>query len=263
MPLSEELLIVDLRVVGICAVGDHGGTSEWCCGSTIPGGRLGGDADLVDGVKVWGCTVHLDHVGAVSWQISAADIVLADSRRGVDICLGLWIECGLSRGLVRVVVLHVGGRRYLVIGVHPFRGHGLRVPWYLQSPVVGGGWERKGEPRVFLDYFGFAAAGFVFVVGMADAVLGLKTFRFVDVRNLVFLGQNSPLQTERFRDLRVVHSRMLGGHLASHVTWPHHERVHWSLDVLLGVLRRRRLLGVRRHRPGLWIVGCHFLAKSL
>lgn len=83
--------------------------------------------------------------------------------------------------------------------------------------------------------FRFASRS-VFVVWMLSHVLGAKSFGLVDVRSFFRLGEQLPLGTESLADLRVVHLWVLQWHLPSLTPRPDHERVHWSLDVLHGLL---------------------------
>ena len=71
---------------------------------------------------------------------------------------------------------------------------------------------------------------------------------FVDERPLLGLIQQLPLRPQTFRYLRVVHLRVLLGHLPALPPRPHHERVHGPLDVLVvrhGLRRRHFALPAR------------------
>ena len=58
----------------------------------------------------------------------------------------------------------------------------------------------------------------VLVVGMFLHVLGAQSFRLVDERSLVFIGQQLPVDAESLGDLRIVHLRILLRHLATLAT---------------------------------------------
>lgn len=61
-----------------------------------------------------------------------------------------------------------------------------------------------------------------------------QSFRLVDERPLLALGQQFPFGAQPLRDLRVVHFRIILGHFAALAARPHHKRVHGPFDVLGG-----------------------------
>src|SRR6218665_3882616 len=57
-----------------------------------------------------------------------------------------------------------------------------------------------------------------------------QPLRLLDERSLIFVGKAPPLGAESLRDLRVVHLRIVSGHLPPLALRPDHERVHRALD---------------------------------
>jgi len=112
---------------------------------------------------------------------------------------------------------------------------------------------RQHRELVLLQRHGFGlAARTVLVVWMLLEVQSPQPLRFVDERALLGFREQFPVGAESLRDLRVVHLGVLLRHLAPLTTWPHHERVHRSLDailVLAGSARRRTLLRRERTLP--------------
>jgi len=79
-------------------------------------------------------------------------------------------------------------------------------------------------------------AGSVLVVRILFEVHQSEAFRLVQERFLVVLGQQFPQGAELLRYFRVVHVRLQFAYLAAFDLRPHHERVHWPLDVIRIVL---------------------------
>ncbi len=74
----------------------------------------------------------------------------------------------------------------------------------------------------------------VLVVGVVCHVLEPQALRLSDEGDLVAVFEELPALAESLGDLRVVHIRRLLHNLAPLDLRPHHERVHWSLDVTAG-----------------------------
>ena len=74
-------------------------------------------------------------------------------------------------------------------------------------------------------------SGSIFILRMLHHVIVPESFRFVDERFLFRLRHRLPLDSQTFRDLGVVHLRVLLGHLLPLSPRPDHERVHWSLNL--------------------------------
>ena len=74
--------------------------------------------------------------------------------------------------------------------------------------------------------------GPVLVVWVVSHVLGSDPLGFVNERSFVRLGEHLPLRAQLLADLRIVHLRVFLGDLTALHAGPHHEGVHWALDVL-------------------------------
>lgn len=96
------------------------------------------------------------------------------------------------------------------------------------AQAVGHG---EGELVLFEQRLGLAPRP-VLVVGMLLHVHGSQALRLVDERPLLRLGEQLPLGAQALADLRVVHLRVLLGHLPPLSPRPHHEGVHGPLDVV-------------------------------
>ncbi len=82
----------------------------------------------------------------------------------------------------------------------------------------------------------------VLVIRVLLHVQGPQSFRLVNERSLLLLRQGFPFRSESFRDLRVVHLRVLLRHLATLAPGPNHERVHRTFDSVRVILVVRTAL---------------------
>lgn len=94
--------------------------------------------------------------------------------------------------------------------------------------------QRAGAKRVlvFLEQRLRLAARPVLVIGVLLHVHCPQPLGLVDKGPLLRLTQKLPLGPQPFRDLRVMHLRVLLSHLASLTARPHHEGVHRPLDAV-------------------------------
>ena len=136
--------------------------------------------------------------------------------------------------LVMHVSVHVGARA----------GHGGRVVSRGEAERCGG---RESADLLLLEEALVLASRPILVVRMVLHVNGAQTLGLVNVRPLLLLVEHLPLGAEALADLRVVHLRVLLGHLAPLAARPHHERVHGPLHSLQ--VGCRQLMRQRRGRP--------------
>ena len=76
-------------------------------------------------------------------------------------------------------------------------------------------------------------SGAILVVGVLLHVDGPQPLRLVDEGSFLGLCQQFPLDAQSFRDLRVVHLRVLLRHLAPLTPRPDHEGVHRTLHLVV------------------------------
>ena len=72
----------------------------------------------------------------------------------------------------------------------------------------------------------------VLIVRMLLQMNSSQPFGLIDIGPLVVVTEKLPLGTETLANLRIVHLRVLLGHLAPPIARPHHERVHGPLNSL-------------------------------
>ncbi|KAG8212780.1 hypothetical protein J437_LFUL019747 [Ladona fulva] len=115
--------------------------------------------------------------------------------------------------------------------------------------LVAGAWD-DGGARLRLPPWP------ILVIRVLLHVDGPQPLRLVDKRPLFRLTQQFPLRPEPFRNLRVVHLRILLRHLTPLTPRPHHESVHWSLHpVHILVLTTHRRTSRRRVVVAAVVVG--------